>query len=57
MGTGVSAAAVWHMREQLNQAGFKQVKIVGSSGFSPDKCRVFAGKNPGGCDRDRVLPP
>ncbi len=42
MGTGVSAAAVWHMREQLNQAGFKQVKIVGSSGFSPDKCRVFS---------------
>ena len=42
MGTGVSAAAVWHVREQLNQAGFDKVKIVASSGFGPDKCRVFA---------------
>ena len=42
MGTGVSAAAVWHMREQLDQAGFGRVRIVGSSGFSPDKCRVFS---------------
>ena len=42
MGTGVSTAAVWHVREQLNQAGFDKVKIVASSGFGPDKCRVFA---------------
>ena len=42
MGTGVSAAAIWHMREQLNAHGFEQVKIVASSGFSPDKCRVFS---------------
>lgn len=42
MGTGVSAAAVWHMREQLDKAGFTSVKIVASSGFSPDKCRVFS---------------
>ena len=42
MGTGVSAAAVWHMREALDNAGFPSVKIVASSGFGPDKCRVFS---------------
>ena len=42
LGTGVSAAAVWHMREQLDNNGFNKVKIVASSGFGPDKCRVFA---------------
>lgn len=41
LGTGVSAAAVWHVREQLDQEGFKNVKIIASSGFGPDKCRVF----------------
>ncbi len=41
-GTGVSAAAVWHLREQLNRAGFDRVKIVASSGFNPEKCRVMA---------------
>ena len=42
MGTGVSAAAVWHMREKLDENGFDKVRIVASSGFGPDKCRVFA---------------
>jgi nicotinate phosphoribosyltransferase len=42
IGTGVSAAAIWHMRERLDRAGFKAVKIVASSGFSPEKCRVMA---------------
>ena len=42
LGTGVSAAAVWYMREQLDNNGFDKVKIVASSGFGPDKCRVFA---------------
>ena len=42
MGTGVSAAAIWYMREQLNKAGFHKGKIIASSGFSPDKCRVFS---------------
>ncbi len=42
IGTGVSAAAVWHMRETLNAAGFDKVRIICSSGFSPEKCRVFA---------------
>lgn len=42
IGTGVSAAAVWHMREQLDHAGFTHVKIVASSGFSPGKCKAMA---------------
>lgn len=42
LGTGVSAAAVWHLREQLDQHGFEKVKIIASSGFGPDKCRVFS---------------
>ena len=40
-GTGVSAAAVWHLREKLDEAGFPDAKIVGSSGFSVEKCRAF----------------
>jgi nicotinate phosphoribosyltransferase len=42
VGTGVSAAAVWHMREALDQAGYPSVRIVVSSGFVVDKCRVMA---------------
>ena len=42
IGTGVSAAAIWHLREALNRAGFSNAKIVGSGGFSPEKCRVMA---------------
>lgn len=42
VGTGVSAAAVWHMREQLNQHGFDKVRIIASSGFTPAKCKVMA---------------
>jgi len=42
IGTGVSAAAIWHMRERLDQAGFPRVRIVASSGFGPAKCRVMA---------------
>jgi nicotinate phosphoribosyltransferase len=42
VGTGVSAAAVWHLRQNLDSAGFPKVKIVGSSGFTPAKCRVMA---------------
>ena len=30
------------MREALDNAGCKSAKIVGSSGFSPEKCRVMA---------------
>jgi nicotinate phosphoribosyltransferase len=42
VGTGVSAAAVWRMREALDMAGFAAVKIVVSSGFGVEKCRVMA---------------
>jgi nicotinate phosphoribosyltransferase len=42
VGTGVSAAAIWRMREALDAAGFPAVKIVVSSGFDVDKCRVMA---------------
>ncbi len=42
IGTGVSAAAIHHLREQLNKAGFPKVGIVASSGFSPVKCRIMA---------------
>ncbi len=42
IGTGVSAAAIWRMREALNGAGFRNVKIVASSGFGVEKCSVMA---------------
>lgn len=42
VGTGVSAAAIWRMREALDEAGFPQVRIVVSSGFGVAKCRVMA---------------
>lgn len=42
VGTGVSAAAIWYMREKLDEAGFDKVKIIASSGFDLDKCRVIA---------------
>ena len=41
-GTGVSAAAIWRMREALDEAGFPRVRIVASSGFGVSKCRVMA---------------
>jgi nicotinate phosphoribosyltransferase len=42
VGTGVSAAAIWRMREALDEAGFPKVRIVASSGFGVQKCRVMA---------------
>jgi nicotinate phosphoribosyltransferase len=42
IGTGVSAASIWRMREALDAAGFPAVRIVASSGFGVDKCRVMA---------------
>ena len=44
-GTGVSAAALFHLRAALDDAGFERVKIVASSGFSPAKCKVMASVN------------
>jgi nicotinate phosphoribosyltransferase len=45
VGTGVTAAAIFHLREALDQAGFDKVKIIASSGFGPAKCRVMAVAN------------
>ena len=45
VGTGVSAAAIWRMREALDEAGFPAVRIVASSGFGVEKCRVMADAN------------
>ena len=42
VGTGVSAAAIFHLRAELDRAGFDKVKIVASSGFGPAKCRIMA---------------
>ena len=42
IGTGVSAAAIWRMRDALDSAGYRNVRIVASSGFSVEKCRVMA---------------
>ena len=45
VGTGVSAAAIWLLRQTLDEAGFHSVKIVASSGFGPAKCRMMAAAN------------
>ena len=42
VGPGVSAAAVWHLRDALNREGFHKVKIVASSGFGPAKCKLIS---------------
>jgi nicotinate phosphoribosyltransferase len=42
VGTGVSAAAIWRMREALDEAGFTQAKIIVSSGFGVEKCLTMA---------------
>jgi len=42
VGTGVSAAAIWRMREAMDQADCDKVRIVASSGFGVEKCRVMA---------------
>ena len=42
VGTGVSAAAVWHVRQRLDAEGFPKAKIVASSGFTPAKCRMMS---------------
>ncbi|ASL40763.1 MULTISPECIES: hypothetical protein [Acetobacter] len=42
IGTGVSAAAIWKMREELDHAGFPHVKIIASSGFGVTKCACMA---------------
>ncbi len=45
VGTGVSAAAIWYVRSALDEQGWKNVKIIASSGFNPGKCKLFASVN------------
>jgi nicotinate phosphoribosyltransferase len=45
VGTGVSAAALWRLRQVLNESGFPGARIVASSGFGPEKCRMMAAAN------------
>ena len=40
-GKGVSAATIIHVRRALDQAGYPQATIVGSSGFDPQKCQIM----------------
>lgn len=42
VGTGVTAAAIFYLREELDAAGFPKVKIIASSGFGAQKCKVMA---------------
>ncbi|MEX0807133.1 MAG: nicotinate phosphoribosyltransferase [Dongiaceae bacterium] len=42
VGGGVSAAACFHMRSTLDDAGCRDVKLVASSGFDPAKCKLMA---------------
>ncbi len=42
VGTGVTAAALFRLREALDEAGFAKVRIVASSGFGVAKCKVMA---------------
>jgi nicotinate phosphoribosyltransferase len=42
VGTGVTAAAIFHFREAMDQAGFPKTRIIVSSGFGPAKCKVMA---------------
>ncbi len=44
-GKGVSVANVIHMRLSLDKAGYKSAKIVGSSGFDPQKCQIMGAAN------------
>ena len=42
IGTGVSSAAIWRMREVLDREGFERVRLIASSGFGVEKCSVMA---------------
>ena len=42
VGSGVTGAAIWRMRETLDNAGFEKVKLVASSGFNVEKCKAMA---------------
>ena len=40
-GKGVSVASIIHVRLALDEAGYKDAQIIGSSGFDPQKCQVM----------------
>lgn len=40
-GKGVSVASIIHVRLALDDGGFRDAQIVGSSGFDPQKCQVM----------------
>ena len=42
VGAGVSAAAIIHIRNILDNNGYEKVKIIASSGFNPAKCKLFS---------------
>jgi len=42
IGKGVSIAAIYYFREQLDKAGFNRIKIIASSGFNSAKCKLAA---------------
>jgi nicotinate phosphoribosyltransferase len=44
-GKGVSVASIIHVRLALDEAGYKDAQIVGSSGFDPQKCQVMGAAN------------
>ncbi len=44
-GKGVSVANIIHMRQSLDKAGYKSARIVGSSGFDPQKCQIMGAAN------------
>ena len=45
VGTGVSAAAIFYLRDALDEAGFPNTRIVASSGFNFFKCQVMGSVN------------
>ena len=45
VGTGVSAAAIFYLRDALDEAGFPNTRIVASSGFNFLKCQVMGSVN------------
>ena len=42
IGPGVSGAAIWRLREALDDASYTKARIVASSGFGVTKCRAMA---------------
>ncbi len=41
IGKGVSAAAIWHLKNELVKAGADKMQIVVSSGFNTAKCKLM----------------